>query len=271
MSVLALAHLAVAAVVIPVFRRTTTTIGSRQPTTRTQLLLILGAAGPVIFAAAFLVNGALQPGFSSWHDTISVLSLAHHGWIQDANFMLYGVLTLCFAEGLRRSGAANAWGFALLVIAGLGLLVIGPFRTDPVLGFPAGQPTVVTPGGTVHNMAALVVFLAFPAASFVMALRSSRSWAAFSIASSVLSLVAVALFFATVSAAKGQDGGNSPAGFYERLPTLFIGLWQVAFAIRVLTRRAVPRARRSDPNVGGVSTQTHPSTSPSSRPAGQNQ
>jgi hypothetical membrane protein len=210
-----------------------------------RLLLTLGAAGPVIFVAAYLVNGGAQPGYNAWHDTISTLSLAHHGWIQVANFMLYGVLTLCFAEGLRRSGAANAWGFALLVIAGLGLLAIGPFRTDPILGFPAGQATIVTPGGTVHSMGALVVFLAFPAAGFVMAFRSSRGWAAFSIASSVLSLVAVALFFASVSAANGHDGGDSPAGFYERLPTLFIGLWQVAFGLRVLTGRAVPRTQRS--------------------------
>jgi len=207
--------------------------------------LTLGAAGPVIFVAAYLVNGAVQPGYSSWHDTISTLSLARHGWIQAVDFMLYGMLTLCFAEGLRRSGAANAWGFALLVIAGLGLLVIGPFRTDPVLGFPAGEPAVATLGGTVHSMGALVVFLAFPAAAFVLALRSPRGWAAFSIASGVLSLVAVALFFATVTAAKGHAGGDSPAGFYERLPTLFIGLWQIAFAFRVVTREAGSRARRA--------------------------
>jgi hypothetical membrane protein len=210
-----------------------------------QFLLTLGVAGPVIFVAAYLVNGGTQPGYNSWHDTISTLSLADNGWIQVANFMLYGVLTLCFAEGLRRSGVTNAWGFALLVIAGLGLLVIGPFRTDPVLGFPAGQATIVTLGGTVHSMVALVVFLAFPAAVFVMAFRSSRGWAAFSIASSVLSLVAVALFFASVSAANGHDGGDSPAGFYERLPTLFIGLWQVAFGLRVLTGRVVPPTQRS--------------------------
>jgi len=135
--------------------------------------------------------------------------------------MLYGALTLCFAEGLRRSGAAGAWGSALLAVAGLGLIVIGSFRTDPILGFPPGQPSTVTPGGAVHSIAALVVFLALPAAVFVTARRSPRGWAAFSIASSVLTLVAVALFFAAASAANGHDGGGSPAGFYERLPTLF--------------------------------------------------
>jgi hypothetical membrane protein len=201
------------------------------------LLLALGAAGPVIFIACYLANGAAQPGYSSWHDTISALSLARHGWIQAANFMLYGVLTLCFAEGLRRSGAIRGWGYGLLVTAGLGLLVIGPFRTDPVLGFPAGQPAVTTPAGTVHSLTSLVVFLAFPAAAMVTTRRPFGGWAAFSITSSVLSVLAVGVFFALVSAAHNQPGGDSPAGLFERLPTLFLGLWQVGFALRVWTGR----------------------------------
>jgi hypothetical membrane protein len=205
-----------------------------------RVLLTLGAAGPVIFIAGYLVNGATQPGYSSWHDTISTLSLARHGWIQVANFMLYGVLTLCFAEGLRRSGAIRGRGFALLVTAGLGLLVIGPFRTDPVLGFPAGEPSIVTSGGTVHNMSSLVVFLAFPAAVLVTTQRPFRGWAAFSITSSVLSVLAVGVYFAIVSAAHGHNGGDSPAGFFERLPTLLIGLWQVAFVFRVLADEQFP-------------------------------
>ncbi|MEU7861072.1 DUF998 domain-containing protein [Nonomuraea sp. NPDC049141] len=212
---------------------------------RTQIPLVLGAAGPVIFITAYLVNGAAQPGYSSWHDTISALSLAPHGWLQIANFVLYGVLTLCFAEGLRRSGAVNTRGYALLVAAGVGLILIGPFRTDPILGFPAGEPAVVTLGGTVHNLGALVVFVAFSAAAFVAARRPLRGWSVFSIASGAVSLVAVAAFFATVAAAQGHDGGDSPAGFFERLPTLFIGLWQVAFAVRVLTGRAIHRAQRT--------------------------
>ena len=202
-----------------------------------RLLLALGAAGPVIFIACYLANGAAQPGYSSWHDTISVLSLARHGWIQIANFMLYGVLTLCFAAGLRRSGAVRGWGFRLLVIAGLGLLVIGPFRTDPVLGFPAGQASVTTATGTVHSLTSLVVFLAFPAAALVTTRRPLGGWAAFSITATVLSLLSVAAFFALVTAAHNHSGGDSPAGLFERLPTVLMGLWQIAFVVRVWTGR----------------------------------
>jgi hypothetical membrane protein len=203
-------------------------------------LLVLGAAGPIIFIVAYLLNGALQPGYSSWHDSISTLSLAPYGWVQIINFMLYGVLTLCFAQGLKHAGVSNAWGFVLLVIAGLGLLVIGPFRTDPVLGFPAGDPSTVTVVGSVHSLASLVVFLAFPAAALAMSRRLLfRYWVAFSIATSVLSLAAVALFFGAVTAANGHAGGDSPAGFYERLPTVFIGVWQILFAYHVMRGRTV--------------------------------
>jgi hypothetical protein len=99
----------------------------RQPQTAARLLLGLGAAGPVIFIATYLIDGATQPDYSWWHDTISTLSLGRHGWIQAASFVLYGVLTLCFGEGLRRSGGVRPWGYALLVVAGL-----APDRHRPV-------------------------------------------------------------------------------------------------------------------------------------------
>ncbi|GAA2637818.1 DUF998 domain-containing protein [Paractinoplanes durhamensis] len=199
------------------------------------MLLALGAAGPVLFAATFTINGAIQPGYSSGHDTISTLSLAQYGWVQIANFVLYGVLTLCFAEGLRRSAALRTSAYALLALAGLGLILIGPFRTDPVLGFPPGEPTVVTATGDVHNTGALLVFLAFPVAAVAALRRPLAGWALFSIGCSTASLIALAAFFAAVTAAHGQDGGNSPAGLYERLPVLFMGLWQAAYAMRALT------------------------------------
>jgi len=205
-------------------------------------LLALGAAGPVVFVAGYLVNGARQPGYSSWHHTISTLSLARHGWVQDANFVLYGTSTLCFVEGLRRSDAGNASGFGMLGIAGLGLIVVGGFRSDPILGFPVDEPAVETARGTVHNIASLIVFLAFPGAVLVTTGRPFRRWEALSIVSGVLSFTSIAAFSATVAAADVSDGGNSPAGLFERLPTLFIGLWQVAFVVRVLSGR--PAIRR---------------------------
>lgn len=208
-------------------------------TRRAQLLLLTsGAAGSVIFVVAYLINGALQPGYSTWHHTISTLSIAEYGWIQIVNFLICGALTVCFAEGLRRSGTANAWGFVPLVIAGLGLLVLGPFRSDPTLGFPAGRSDATTAVGTVHTISSLVVFVAFPIAIFALSRGSSRGWATFSITMGVSALAFVVLY---TSMTHGHDP-NSPTGLCERLPTFFICLWEVALCYRVVNDvRARPR------------------------------
>jgi hypothetical protein len=132
-----------------------------------------------------------------------------------------------------------------LIVAGSGLVLIGAFPTDPVLGFPAGESATVTAVGTVHSMGALLVFLAFPAAAFAAAGRPVSGWSAFSIASGVLSVVAVGAFFAAVEGA--EEGADSLAGLFERLPTLFIGLWQVTFAIRIPCPHSATRAANSSP------------------------
>ncbi len=221
----------------------------------THALAAAGATGPVLFVLTYLVNGAVQPDYDSSHDTISTLSLGRHGWIQIANFVVYGVLTLCFAEALRRSAAIRTSGYVSLLVAGAGLVLIGVAPTDPALGFPAGESDAVTAIGTVHSMGALVVFLAFPVAAFAAAGRPFRGWAAFSVATGVLSLAAVGAFF--VAFESTVAGADSSAGLYERLPTLFIGLWQVVFAFRVLTedKAGAVGAQRDDRAMGAVAPQ----------------
>ncbi|MFB9533407.1 DUF998 domain-containing protein [Nonomuraea roseola] len=207
------------------------------------LLLLSGVIGPALFAVVYSITGALRPGYSAWHHTISTLSLGDHGWIQIANFILYGILTLVFATGLRhalRGGPGALWGPILLAVAGLGLIAIGPYVTDPVLGYPTATPAVPSADGTIHNLVSLIVFIVFPAAALVLARRFARDqwrgWAPYSIATGILSIAFVLLFFTAVTAAGGGDGGNSPAGMLERIPTLIIGLWQALLALRLMNQ-----------------------------------
>jgi uncharacterized membrane protein len=114
--------------------------------------------------------------------------------------------------------------------------------TDPILGYPTATPVTATLGGTVHNLASLIVFIVLPAACSVMARRFAhsawRGWAVYSIVTGVLAIVFVVLCFVTVSAADGPDGGASPAGLLERIPTVVLGLWQTLLALRLLRTRA---------------------------------
>src|SRR3984893_8778873 len=91
----------------------------------TRFLIACGAIGPILFILAFLVEGATRPGYSAWHNFVSDLSLSNQGWMQIANFLICGVLVLCFALGLRQvfqSGKGSVWGPLLLGIFGLSLL-----------------------------------------------------------------------------------------------------------------------------------------------------
>src|SRR5437763_14863671 len=146
-----------------------------------RVLLACGVIGPPLFVIVFLIEGATRPGYSAWRHYVSQLSLGEGGWIQIANFLLCGLLSLCFALGLRRTlqgGTGATWGPLLFAVFGLGLIVAGIFVTDPALGYPTGAPpgpprlaTHATLHASVHGLAGLLVFSSVAAACFVLARR----------------------------------------------------------------------------------------------------
>src|SRR5713226_1210286 len=83
----------------------------------TRLLIACGAVGPLLFIIVLLIEGATRPGYSAWHNYGSSLSLGDQGWMQITNFLVCGLLTLCFAIGLRQvfpTGRSSVWGPLLL-------------------------------------------------------------------------------------------------------------------------------------------------------------
>ncbi|MBJ7602045.1 MAG: DUF998 domain-containing protein [Candidatus Dormibacteraeota bacterium] len=99
---------------------------------RTTLMLIAaGTAGGLLFTAVYLVEGATRPGYDAWTDAISALSLGPGGWLQQLNFMVFGVLMLCSALGWRRALTPGIGALAYPVlrgIAGVSLILIGSSR-----------------------------------------------------------------------------------------------------------------------------------------------
>src|SRR5438067_11442632 len=99
----------------------------------TRFLIAGGAIGPPLFLIVLLIEGATRPGYSAWHNYGSSLSLSDQGWMQIVNFLVCGLLSLCFTVGLRqvlRPGKGSTWGPILLGVFGLGLIVAGRFVTD---------------------------------------------------------------------------------------------------------------------------------------------
>ena len=231
----------------------------QSPTTR--FLLWSGAIGPLLFAIIFMIEGATRPGYNAWRTTISTLSLSDQGWMQIANFHLFGLLTLCFAVGLKRvfkTGLASSSGPILFAIIGAGLILAGIFVTDPCFGYPVSSPIGLPESlhGTIHNLAALAVFLALPVACFVMGRRFGRDpawrvWSTISMISGSLVLIFFAWFFTSVSASADAISGEAVhAGLLERITSIIGCLWMSALAFRLIlwpagaASRKAPHSRR---------------------------
>ena len=160
------------------------------------------AAGP-LFILVFLVAGALTPGYSVARHPVSTLVLGEYGWAQVLSFLITGALVIAFATVFWRERRSLA---LFLVMAGIGLIGAGIFRTDAVAGFPPKSATVVTPSvfGLLHELFSMLFFLGVPLAAATVPLRClrirRRSDAIYSIVSASLFLV----FF--VLAGIGFDG-----------------------------------------------------------------
>jgi len=91
----------------------------------TRYLIAGGAIGPLLFIIVLLIEGATRPGYSAWHNYGSSLSLGDQGWMEIANFLVCGLLTLCFAVGLRQvlhTGRGSVWGPILLGVFSVALI-----------------------------------------------------------------------------------------------------------------------------------------------------
>jgi hypothetical membrane protein len=130
-----------------------------------------GVLGPVLFTAAFLVQGAFRRGeYDPLAEPVSALETGPNGWIQQINFVVFGLLTIAFAVGLHRglrSTRAGIAGPALLFLSGMGLLhaAMFPLREDA-----AG----VTYDPGLHFIAGLTFFLSSALGLIVVSRRLAR-------------------------------------------------------------------------------------------------
>ena len=220
----------------------------------TRYLIAGGAIGPLLFIIVFLIEGATRPGYNAWHHYVSSLSLSDQGWMQIANFLVCGLLTLCFAVGLRQvlhTGRGSVWGPILLGVFSVALIVAGLFVTDPNLGYPPGTHSSgpQTLHGTIHGVAGLIAFSSVAIASFVMARRFAgdpnwKGWALYSIVTGVL--VAVFFIAATVVSSLDESGvfPGSSTGLFQRIAIIAGWGWIVLLAFRLLGKMRSPESTR---------------------------
>ncbi len=213
---------------------------SRQ-TTRpvpTTLLLWLscGTIGSVLFTIVYLIEGATRPDYSAWQQAISALSLGPGGWVQQVNFVAFGVIIIWTAFAWRKflkGGVGATWYAIFRVLEGLGLIVDGFFSQDPAFGYPKGAAlTAPTLHGAIHVIFAFVSIIAIVLGLFVLARRFAeepgwRGWATYSVLTGILTIVLITVF----GVLNGQH--SEIAGLFERLATSLGTLWGLVFLTRL--------------------------------------
>lgn len=183
-----------------------------------RILLAAGAIGGPIFIAVFLIFGFFTPGYTFQLGTISSLELVERGWIQQANFICFGLFMSAFAFGIRRemnSGrASNLIPFFQLLSAG----------------------AVIGDGIFVHEPMHMVCdLIAFNSTLMMLALfawrfwgdRRWRWWAAYTVGTAITMMGLLAAF-----GMANRLGG--PGGLFEKLAVATRSIWSVLFVQRLL-------------------------------------
>jgi hypothetical protein len=200
----------------------------------TRRLVSCGLVAGPLFVLTFLVEGALKgSGYDALRHPVSSLALGDHGWVQVANFLVAGVLTMAFAVGLWRSGLRA--GAVLIGVWGVGLLGAGVFVTDPVSGFPVGTPATsdYTTSGALHDGFSLPAFLALAAVQVVLSRGQGWKWLTYSL----LSATAFLVTFLLASSGFSQTASLVVvAGLFQRLAVTIGWAWTAVLAFRVLRR-----------------------------------
>ena len=126
---------------------------------------LAGISGPIAFSIAFTVQGLVRRGeYDPIAEPVSALEAGPNGWIQQVNFVVFGLLLLVFAVGLNRAIASPRLptvSGVLLLLTGIGLLLAAalPLREDA-----AGA--TYDPGG--HFISGVVFFLSSALALVVL-------------------------------------------------------------------------------------------------------
>lgn len=96
-----------------------------------------GIVGPLLFTVGFLAQEFFRRGeYNPISEPVSALEAGPNGWIQQVNFVVFGVFTVLFALGLHRGvrpTRAGVAGPAFLTWSGVGLILAAafPLRDDP--------------------------------------------------------------------------------------------------------------------------------------------
>lgn len=206
-----------------------------QPRTLRRALALGGVAAPILFTLLVAVASLLRPGYSQFYDFISDLGVGPNAAIQNANFVVFGLLVIGLAAALQGSvptprSIPLIAGAMLLVLFGLGVLLAGVFPEDYA-------------GGGLHMGVSVIAFLAIIVAEFLVgwgARKAGATWSRFGKYSLASGLAAFALFIVF-----GWSMGGAYQGAAQRAFLAAAFIWIGATGFQVYARNREPVAAPS--------------------------
>ena len=221
-----------------------------QPNRSLTLSAWAGVLGPVLFTAGFLAQEAFRRDeYDPLAEPVSALEAGPNGWIQQANFIAFGLLTMAFALGLHRGlrpTRAGLVGPALLLASGVGLILVAAF---PLREDAAG--VTYDPGG--HIVGGLMFFMTSAAGLIAVSRRAARDprWRNLATYTLTTGIVAVAGFLAGGALFMPDDAPlHDWFGLYQRALVLAVLFpCRVLLSLRLL-QVATSRTQMTDPASG---------------------
>lgn len=202
-------------------------------------LAMTGVIAPILFMLVVTIASLMRADYSQIRDPISDLGNGPRAWIQNANFMLFGVLLFCFALAFRR-GMQSVLGRRTLVASAtlLGFSAIG-FLAAAYFPVPdAGAPEAVrVRQGMLHGMSFMLIFVPLIGALFLSGSQMLRRprWRAtgwYSLATGGMAILLIALIVQFAA----SDSSFPIGGLLTRLLVVVTFAWHVLVGWRLARR-----------------------------------
>ncbi len=190
------------------------------------LLLILSLTGSILFILIYLILGISTPGYHLLYNTISSLELTKFGWVQQANFILFGIFSSCFSVALINELKPGINAFLVILfqsVTAIGLIGDGIFIHEPM--------HMIFDIITFNSVALVLIFMA---GQFYKN-TGWKGWSLYSIITAILMMVLLSAF-------GYANSHNGAAGLYERMAFLPRTAWSIVFITTLLRGKRLNRS-----------------------------
>jgi hypothetical protein len=210
--------------------------GKRSVVTVPGLLAAAGIVGPVVFVVVLLGQDVLRSDYDPLAAATADPMIGPWGWVQQANFVMLGLLLMAFAVGLHRGvrdAGPRVVAPAIVAVSGVGLVVAAAFPlTDDAAD-------VVSDIRNVNNA---IFAVSVGVGLIVMAWRFARDarWRGLA---DYAALTGVAWFVMARITGAVVDSGEAPYGLMRRVQ---LAVWLSCVVVLALKLRSVARVRPTD-------------------------